>query len=104
MLFARRIIRLCQWVQKDTVSREVVGQLVRAAGSVGANYREANEALSKKDFGHRIKVARKEAKETHYWLRLLEEAHADHDGELAALQREAMELRSILSSIAAKVG
>ena len=47
-------------------------QLVRSSGSVGANYIEANEALSKKDFLHRIKICRKEVKETRYWLRLID--------------------------------
>ena len=102
LAFARRVVQLCRQVRQDTVNRELIGQLVRAAGSVGANYREANEALSPKDFGHRIKIARKEAKEALYWLQLLEHAQNDVNGEVEALEREAIELRSILSAIAKK--
>ena len=101
--FARRVIQLCKKVQSDAVNRELVGQLVRASGSVGANYREANDALSKKDFGHRIKITRREAKEAHYWLQLLEEANPASNGAIQDLRREALELKKIFSSIAGKV-
>jgi four helix bundle protein len=47
-------------------------QFIRASGSIGANYIEANEAIGKKDFVMKIKICRREAKETYYWLRLLE--------------------------------
>lgn len=50
-------------------------QLIKASDSVGANYREANEALSKKDFLMRIKICRKEAKESAYWLRIIYETN-----------------------------
>ena len=66
LTFAKRTIQLCKTVQYTSVNRELVSQLVRASSSIGANYREANKALSKKDFGHRVKIARKEAKETQY--------------------------------------
>ncbi len=98
--FAKRIIRLCKQVNHNRISGEIVSQLVRASGSVGANYREANESLSRKDFGHRIRIARKEAKEAYYWLQLLEEASAELANNTHELQQEALELRSILSSIA----
>jgi four helix bundle protein len=78
-------------------------QLARASGSVGANYIEANEALSKKDFAMRVKICRKEAKECGYWLELLD---TSHDAELAsrrqALQQEAVELTSIFGAIVRK--
>ena len=101
LTFAKRVIRLCKTVRSDTINREVVGQLIRASGSVGANYREANDALSKRDFGHRIRITRKEAKEAHFWLQLLEEATIS-TGETKALLQEALELRKIFSSIADK--
>jgi len=53
-------------------NREDVPQLVRASGSVGANYIEANDALSRKDFKMRVKISRKESKESRYWLRLVD--------------------------------
>jgi four helix bundle protein len=76
-------------------------QLVRSSGSVGANYIEANESLSKKDFICRIKICRKEAKESRYWLRLLE-AEDVVDLERAALVQEAQELMNIFGAIVRK--
>ena len=60
--FAKRIIRLCKELPKDRINNPLVGQIIRSSGSIGANYREANEALGKKDFAHRLRIARKEAK------------------------------------------
>jgi four helix bundle protein len=75
-----------------------VKQLLRSSGSVAANYIEANESLSKKDFFHRIKICRKEAKESRLWLRLIEE-----DKELKEMKndliQEALELAKIFGSI-----
>jgi four helix bundle protein len=85
------------------INKELIGQLIRAGGSVGANYREANDALSKKDFNHRIKITRKEAKESHYWLELLQEANPGYKEEISKLLMEALELKKIFSSIADNV-
>lgn len=79
--------------------------MIRASGSVGANYIEANEALSKKDFVHRLRIARKEAKESQYWLRLVdtqndESLSKDRDG----LVREGRELLLIFSAIIRSAG
>ncbi len=77
--------------------------MVRASGSVGANYREANEALSKKDFLMRMKISRKEAKESAYWLRLIHETNdLENCDEAVSLIQKAIELKKILSSIIAK--
>lgn len=73
-------------------------QLIRSSGSVGANYIEANEALSRKDFVLRIKICRKEAKESIYWLKLL----ADKSKEKDELINEATELMKIFGSIVEK--
>lgn len=84
-----------------TVSNEVdVRQVVRSSGSVGANYIESQEALSKKDFRLRVRISRKEAKETRYWLRLLTTNDApvlEHERE--RLVQECTELLKILSAI-----
>ncbi|MDP3795277.1 MAG: four helix bundle protein [bacterium] len=75
----------------------------RASGSVGANYIEANEALSKKDFMMRIKICRKEAKESAYWLRLLLETQTGiPENDCLALVSEATELKKIFSAIIEK--
>ena len=76
-------------------------QLIRASGSVGANYIEAEEALSKKDFIMRIKISRKEAKETKYWLELIE-SKMDRIKEKEALIQEAAELTKIFGAIVEK--
>ena len=78
-------------------------QLVKSSGSVGANYIEANEKLGDKDFLFRLKISRKEAKESRYWLRLLKASNEEHSDELSNLIIEAEELRKILSSIINKV-
>ena len=78
-------------------------QLVRSSGSVGANYIEANESLSKKDFVHRIKISRKESKESRYWLRLVNAAdRIELENERMKLLNEAVELMKIFSSIMRK--
>lgn len=78
-------------------------QLIKSSGSIGANYREANEALSKKDFLMRVKISRKEAKESHYWLRLSHETkRLQNDDEAKRLIQEANELKKIFSAIAEK--
>lgn len=70
-IFARDVMAFCRTVKKDMIDIEIIKQLVRSAGSVGANYIEANESLSKKDFVMRVKISRKEVKESRYWLRLM---------------------------------
>ena len=78
-------------------------QLVKASGSVGANYIEANESLSKKDFRMRIKICRKEAKESRYWLRLVDTANdKDLERDRNALVEEASELMNIFGAILQK--
>ena len=78
-------------------------QLIKASGSVGANYIEANEALSKKDFIMRIKICRKEAKESRYWLRLIDTGNDDElEPERKGLENEASELTHIFGSIVTK--
>ncbi len=77
--------------------------MIKSSGSVGANYREANESLSKKDFLMRIKISRKEAKESLYWLRLIHETNdLKNADETQGLMQEANELKMILSSILKK--
>jgi four helix bundle protein len=75
-------------------------QLIRSSGSMGANYIEANEALSKKDFIHRIKICRKESKETIYWLKLIDtNNNQELERESQKLIKEATELMKIFGTI-----
>ncbi|MBW6459980.1 MAG: four helix bundle protein [Bacteroidales bacterium] len=79
-------------------------QLIRSSGSIGANYIEANESLSRKDFNMRLKISRKEAKETIYWLRIILNANQNQEIAIAceALIKESIEIKNILSSIIIK--
>jgi four helix bundle protein len=103
LAFAKEVIRLCKKLPHNVINREFISQLIRASGSIGANYREANDALSKKDFNHRIKITRKEAKDSHYWLELLQEANPEYEEDIIRLLRESLELKKIFSSIDDKV-
>ena len=98
--FAKAVRLFVKTLPKTIANIEDSKQLVKASGSVGANYREANESLSKKDFLMRIKISRKEAKESAYWLRLILETNnlkSSNDGQ--SLFQEAIELKKIFSSI-----
>jgi four helix bundle protein len=82
---------------------EDIKQVVKASGSLGANYIEANEALSKKDFVMRIKIPRKESKESRYWLRLVDTGEPNElEQERQTLIQESTELMKIFGSILRK--
>ena len=101
--FAKDVRSFVKKLPKTIANIEDIKQLVKASGSVGANYIEANEALSKKDFRMRIKISRKESKESRYWLRLVdtsEEKELEKDRNY--LINEATELMNIFGSILQK--
>ena len=100
--FAKAVIRLCKKLPRNPMNDRLVGQVVGSAGSVGANYREANDALGKKDFIQRMKIARREAKESLHWLELISESERNRESEIKPLIKEANELKKILSSIILK--
>jgi len=100
--FTKGIIKLCKKLPKTGINIRLIDQLVKDSGSVGANYREANEALSKKDFVHRMRITRKECKESSYWLELLKEANKDFMEEISLFIGESQELRNIFTSIISK--
>ena len=77
----------------------MIDQLLRSATSVGANYREANGASSKKDFKNKISLCRKEIQETEYWLELLAESNPKEREEIKRLWSEAHELTLIFNKI-----
>ncbi len=101
--FAKEVRLFVKTLPKTIANIEDGRQLIRASGSVGANYREANESLSKKDFLMRMKISRKESKESAYWLRLIHETNQlQNNHESTILMQEALELKKILSSILEK--
>ena len=103
LAFAKDVSRFVQKLPKTLANIEDGRQLIKASGSVGANYIEANEALSKKDFIMRIKICRKEGKESRYWLRLIDtEDNRELEEERRDLEGEASELTSIFGSILTK--
>lgn len=99
--FAKDIRIFVKQLPKTIGNIEDGKQLIRSSGSMGANYIEANEALSKKDFLMRIKICRKESKESRYWLRLLDISQTIIK-EWERLLNEANELLKIFCSIANK--
>jgi|WetSurMetagenome_2_1015567.scaffolds.fasta_scaffold302831_2 four helix bundle protein len=100
--FAKRIIRLCRALPKDSINYSLISQIIRSSGSVGANYREANEAVGRKDFIYRLRISRKEAKETQHWLELIREANSEFEEKMQSLFQEVKEIRNILSSMISK--
>jgi len=94
--FAKRVRDFVGQIPKTVSNHEDSKQLVRSSGSVGANYIEANEALSKKDFIYRIKICRKEAKESRYWLRIIT---VNQDGMLIQMKNDLMQESSELMNI-----
>ena len=101
MKFAKQSRKFLRSISKDFASIDDAKQLARSSGSVGANYIEANDALSKKDFVHRIKICRKEAKESIYWFKLLNVSD-EYENERQKLEQESTELMKIFGAILRK--
>lgn len=95
--FAENVINLCKKIIITPINRRIIDQLIGSSGSIGANYCEACEAESKKDFRHKMGIAKKEIKETKHWLRLLVKAHDEYKEECRILWKEAQELLLIFS-------
>ena len=102
--FAKKVALFIKGLPKTNSNNEYGIQVIRSSGSVGANYIEANESLGKKDFLYRIKISRKESKESAFWLRLIIETNIVksilNEGE--TLLDEANQLKKIFSSILVK--
>jgi len=101
--FAKAVRLFVKTLPKTIANIEDGKQLIKASGSVGANYIEANESIGKKDFLMRMRISRKEAKESAYWLRLIHETNnLKNSNDAQSLMEEAIELKKILSSILEK--
>ncbi len=101
--FAKDVRGLVKQLPKTIANIEDGKQAIRSSGSTGANYIEANEALSKKDFIMRIMICRKEAKETEYWLNLIETGNINEQEQVRKrMINEATELRKIFGAILEK--
>ncbi len=101
--FARRTRVFIKSLSRTINNIEDSHQLIRSSGSVGANYIEANEAFSKKDYIMRVKICRKETKETIYWLKLIDTGNQNNvEKERLLLINEAQELMNIFGAIIRK--
>lgn len=100
--FAKNVILPCKDLPRNPINDRLVGQVVGSSGSIGANYREANDSLGQKDFVHRLRISRRETKETIHWLELILVAHPERERQVSILLKEAIELRNIFSSIIKK--
>jgi four helix bundle protein len=97
--FALRVIRFVARLPRNRISDTLGSQLLKAATSIGANYREANRAQSRNDFIHKIALAEKEAAEAQYWLELFEESQIGNPEEARWLLQESNALLAIFTSI-----
>jgi len=101
--FAETVVRFARRIPQDAVTRPMVTQLVRAGTSVAANNREANDAVSRRDFRNKIGICRKEAGETKLWLQLVAEAVPALKPDARTLWKEADELHRIFGKSFATV-
>jgi four helix bundle protein len=98
-VFGETVIKLAKRLKPNPVNSTLISQFVRAGTSVAANYCEADDAVSKKDFKHKIGTCRKEARETKLWLRMIATAEPDLKVEARQLWQEAKELHLIFAAI-----
>lgn len=101
--FGESTIKLCKQIPESTITRPLISQLVRSATSIGANYAEADDAESPKDFKHKIGIVKKEARETKHFLRMLAVALPDKKEVLMIHLQEAKELNLIFNAIYRKL-
>ena len=102
--FGKAAIAFVQGIPGNAVTWPLISQLVRSATSVGANYVEADDAESKKDFRHKISICKREARETKHWLRMIVAAEPSLRDAARSLWQEAKELHLIFASIWRKTG
>ncbi len=97
--FGEAVIAFCRSIKEDSITRPLVSQLIRSATSIGANYCEANNASSKKDFRNKIFICKKEAQETKHWFRMIATAAPSVKEEAKKLWQECQELTLIFQKI-----
>lgn len=97
--FGESIVLFAKNLKRDIINLPLINQLVKAGTSIGANYMEANGASSKRDFGNKISICKKEARETKYWLRIISRVNQKHKNKCRKLWKEAQELTLIFSKI-----
>ncbi|MCL2646606.1 MAG: four helix bundle protein [Phycisphaerales bacterium] len=98
-VFGENVVRFAKKIPCTAVNERLIRQLVASGTSIGANYNEASDAESKKDFRHKIGICRKESKETKYWLRMIASSEPQLRDEAATMWQEAKELNLIFGAI-----
>jgi four helix bundle protein len=98
-VFGEAVIRFCRAIPIDAVTTRIITQLVSSAGSVGANYCEGDDAVSRKEFRQKIGYCKKEAREAKHWLRMMAAAYAPTRDTARTLWKEADELHRIFCAI-----
>lgn len=96
---AENVIELAREIHINELNRRIIEQVIGSAGSIGANYSEATESESRKDFIHKMAICKKEIKETLHWLRLLLKTNREKNKEISPIQKETHELLLIFSKI-----
>lgn len=102
--FSKEIVKFCRLVTKDIVTTPIISQLVRSGTSIGANYKEANSASSRKDFRNKIHISKKEAEETMYWLEVIATADPNSAKQGRILWSECKEIVLIFGKILSSLG
>ena len=98
-VFAKNVRLFVKKLETNIWNKEDIKQVVRSSGSIAANYIEANEKLGENDFLMKIRICKKETKETILWLRLVEVQSEDLEIERTKLINEAIELKNIIGAI-----
>ncbi len=97
--FGENVIKFCKLIKTNNINRPLISQIIRSSTSVGANYMEANQGCSKKDFKNKIRICQKESNETKYWFRMIAIATPDTKDACKKLWKEAHELTLIFAKI-----
>lgn len=97
--FGEDTIEFCKSIKQDIINKPIISQLVRSATSIGANYCEANNASSKRDFRNKIFICKKECQETKHWLRMMAKCVPEVKEEIKKLWKECQELTMIFQKI-----
>ena len=97
--FGEKIISFVKTLKNDNINNPLINQIVRSATSIGANYMEANQASSKKDFKNKIRICGKESNETKHWLRMLAHANENQKEKCKQYWKESHELTLIFAKI-----
>ena len=100
--FGENIIRFARTIPQNNINSVLIKQLVRSGTSVGANYCEADDAETKKDFIHKLSICKKEARETRHWLKMILVSNPGTKNQVTSLRQEAKELNLIFNAIIRK--